>query len=134
MGSISYTGNSNTVFIGGLAGWNNGIINKTYSTTSIASSGSNAFKGGLVGINNNGNVQNSFWDTGVSGRSNAFGSTGSSSSSNHVLAGCFGGNCNSSAVDLTLPTTFTTAGFNVGFTWGIIPGQSYPYLLSFYPD
>ena len=151
-GSVTGTGNN----VGGLVGWNEGNVSGSYASGMVNGSGNNI--GGLVGVNdtgaimdsysteivtgagnvgglvgvNLGNVQNSFWDTDTSGQSNAFGIN--SGSSNQVLGGCFGGNCtNGGTVNLTSPATFMTAGWDFNNTWGIIPGQSYPYLLAFYP-
>lgn len=115
--------------VGGLVGQNTGTITNALSAGLV--SGSTA--GGLVGVNSaTGNVQNSFWDTGTTGKS-----TGVSSNAHifQATAGCYaGGACvNGGSANLTSATTYTNAGWNFTNKWGIISNVSYPYPLENFP-
>jgi filamentous hemagglutinin family protein len=58
---------------GGLVGSNGGQVNQSYAT-GVAVAGAGGFAGGLVGASFNGALNNSFWDIGTSGRTQALGS------------------------------------------------------------
>ncbi|MGA2679208.1 MAG: GLUG motif-containing protein [Sedimentisphaerales bacterium] len=93
--------------VGGLVGRNyQGSIINCYSTGAV--SGSSAV-GGLVGVNND-SVSSSFWDTEISGQMTSDGGTGKTTSEMKTLS------------------TFTSAGWDFVYVWGIGSGQTYPYL------
>lgn len=89
---------------GGLVGNNSGSITNTYSIGIVNG-------GGLVG-SNSGSVNSSYWDTGFSG-----------------VATSSGGTAETTTLMFT-QSIFT--GWDFATTWGIISGQSYPYLKAFY--
>ncbi len=108
-GFLSATGGTD---VGGIAGLDSaGAISNSYNagfmtgTTNV---------GGLVGSAGSALVTNSYWDTQATGQGTSSG----------------GGTPETTAAMMT-QGTFT--GFNFGTIWGIIAGQSYPYLLAFYP-
>ncbi len=109
--SNSYaTGNVNgDAWVGGLVGYNNnGTVNNSYSTGSVSGNGS---VGGLVGLNDEGTVTASFWDIETSGISYSDGGVGKTTA------------------EMKNKITFTSAGWDFINVWGIIDGQTYPYLL-----
>ena len=59
--------------VGGLVGLNGGTVSNSYSTGSVTG---NSSVGGLVGWNDEGTVDNSFWDTETSGQATSDGGTG----------------------------------------------------------
>ena len=119
---ITAAGSTN---VGGLIGLNDAYITYTYSTTPISASGSTNI-GGLIG-NNQGTILDSYWNTDTSGLSTAVG-TGSSTG---AKGGCFSSTCtNGGTVNLSNIGTFD---WDFSATWGIIQGESYPYLLAFNP-
>jgi len=69
--------------------------------------------GGLVGGTYGGSVNNSFWDTQTSGRTTSAGGTGKTTAQTKTLS------------------TFTSAGWDFVYAWGIGNGQTYPYLKPF---
>jgi hypothetical protein len=149
-GSLSnhYNGEG-AVSLGGLIGNIYGgspLITNVYSTASLSGS----IVGGLVGyvqggsntsIQNTYNIgsasygltfgggsytyTNSFYDSQTSGAS-----TGSSNGSASTASGTAGSFNGSVGVNLSSQSTYT--GWDFTNTWGILPGQSYPYLKSFY--
>jgi len=103
--------------VGGLVGWNDGIVDKSYATGSVTGSD---YVGGLVGVVwIFGMVTASFWDTQTSGQATSAGGTGRTTTQMQSLA------------------TFTAAGWDIddaggtGKVWRIYDGQSYPLLRSF---
>ncbi len=116
---------------GGLIGITsgNGTITDSYSSAVINSNNSSG--GGLVGVSQSSgfSINNSFWDTAVSGQSSAVGSGGATLS--NVVGGCVGGGscANGGTVDLSSESTYTAAGWDFTNTWAM--GTSYPYLKVF---
>lgn len=104
---LNGTGN----MIGGFAGQNMGTLTNVYSTGATVASGSTNV-GGLVGLNS-GAVNNSFWNTETSGLTNSAAGTGKTTAQ--------------------LFQQSTYAAWSFSSTWGIINGQSFPYLKVFYP-
>jgi len=112
--------------VGGLIGINYGNVTNSLVLAAISSPGSTNV-GGMVGNNLKG-VFNSYWDTDVTGLSNAVGA----GSSTGMTGGCFGATCsNGGTVQLTSSSTYDS--WNFSSTWGVLPGLSYPYLLVFNP-
>ena len=66
VGSVSTSSGGETVYVGGLVGFNGGTVSNTYATGSVSSTGGAAFVGGFIG-SNGGSVSNSFWDTETAG-------------------------------------------------------------------
>ncbi len=109
-GSISNSYNAGNISTqgdaGGIVGFAfNGSITDSFNIGAVQSSFASA--GGLVGSGGP-IITNSYWDSGTSGVT--------------------GGNTTAS---LMTQSTFT--GWDFSNTWGIISGQSYPYLKAFYP-
>ncbi|WP_211310102.1 beta strand repeat-containing protein, partial [Aquicella lusitana] len=98
---------------GGLVGFNNfsTTTTRSYSFGSVTGT-ANTNLGGLIGTNNSGTVSNSYWDTQTSGRASSSGGTGRTTSQMMAQA--------------------TFSGWDFTDVWGVIEGQSYPYLRSFY--
>jgi hypothetical protein len=92
--------------VGGLIGFNGGIITNCYSSGSVTGS---VTLGGLIGGNNSGTYNNSFWDNQTSGQASSGGGTGKTTA------------------DMKTQTTFTGAGWNFTTTWEMI-GTNYPRL------
>ncbi len=117
MGAVSGGGSGSAA--GGLVGVNETLIARAYATGAVSGL-SGDFVGGLVGLNDlSALIRRSYWDTST----NAAGLTDVGSNSG------FG-----SAVGET--TAALQAGLPSGFSsavWGVIPGTSFPYLLSQYP-
>ena len=92
------TGNQS---IGGLVGRNTGTLNKTYS---MGRPVGNEFVGGLVGLNEEGTVENSFWDVDTSGTTHSDGGEGKTT---HAMMGqsTFPG------WDFDIPGTWAMAGY-----------------------
>ena len=69
--SGTVTGLAGSSEVGGLAGYNHGIITRTYATGAVSGTSD---LGGLVGYNSGvGRVTNSFWDTTTTGMSQGYG-------------------------------------------------------------
>ncbi len=119
-------------FLGGLVGENDSQVIDTYSAGNVIGSGSGGVPGGFIG-NNTGQIFSSYWDTAASGRSVALGSN-TGSITGGLTGGCFGSSSCSGGgnVDLTNQSTFSSWAFDAN-DWGIIPGQSYPYLQPIFP-
>jgi len=95
---------------GGLVGENQGDISSCYSMSAVSGS----FQvGGLVGVNSGGSVDNSFWGTQTSGQTISDGGTGKTTAQMKTFS------------------TFTSAGWDFVYMWGIGNGQTYPYLKPF---
>jgi hypothetical protein len=130
--------------VGGLAGHSRGTVSDSYSTASVT--GGSWTGGGLVGSNfggtvinsyssgsvtgiwtvgglvgeNRGTVSNSFWDTDTSGQASSAGGAGKTTAEMKNIA------------------TFTGAAWgiiavapgvtNLGYTWNIVDGETYPFL------
>jgi hypothetical protein len=98
-------------YVGGLVGNNYfGNISDCYSTGAVNGTSD---VGGLVGGTYGGSVNNSFWDTQTSGRTTSAGGTGKTTAQTKTLS------------------TFTSAGWDFVYAWGIGNGQTYPYLKPF---
>ena len=66
--SVNVNGDGDGDFVGGLAGKSTGTIQNSYATSSVAGGENNDYAGGLVGYNDNGKIRNSFTAVGnVSG-------------------------------------------------------------------
>lgn len=111
MVSNSYaTGNVNgDWYVGGLVGYNShGTVNNSYATGNL---NGDWYVGGLVGENYGGTVTASFWDVETSGIDYSRGGTGKTTA------------------EMKNKTTFLNAGWDFTNIWGIVDGQTYPYLL-----
>jgi hypothetical protein len=104
--------------IGGLVGSNGFTVSNSYSTGDVAGSYD---IGGLMGINDQGTVSNSFWDTQTSGQSTSAGGEGKTTAEMKTIA------------------TFSGAAWNIiavagpgerdaAYIWNIINGVAYPFL------
>jgi hypothetical protein len=114
--------------VGGFIGNNNsGTITRDFSAGTVTGTGNTL--GGFAG-NNGGTISNSFWDTDSTGLSTGLGS----GSASNLRGGCFNGTCaNGGTVNLSLQSTYSASGWTFNSTtWGIINGQSYPYIASIY--
>jgi hypothetical protein len=124
--------------VGTIAGQNSGTI---ANALGVAFIGGTAHIGGLVG-ENTGTIRNSFWDTDVTGQTNATGIN--LGILNHATGGCYSGVCtNGGTADLSLLNTYesaadggsglVTSSWDFNNLWAILPGNetygfSYPYL------
>jgi hypothetical protein len=101
--------------VGGLVGYNGGLITNCYSAGSVSGM---MDAGGLVGKNDGGTVTESFWDTQTSGQVTSDGGTGKT------------------IAEMQTESTFTDAGWDfvaesINGTediWRILEGQDYPRL------
>ncbi len=112
------TGGLNT---GGFVGANTATITDAYSTGKVSSGSTNS--GGFSGYNA-GTINNSFWDIQTSGEGSGAGAGPGTAT---LTGGCLSNSC---STNLSLQSTYP---WDFANTWGIINGQSYPYLLAFYP-
>jgi hypothetical protein len=125
--SVTNTGGFHTLggFIG-ILGPGSTILN-SYSAGPVISSSGNV--GGFAGINN-GTLNNIFWDTNSSDWTNVAGIPAGTEIA--VTPGCFTGVCQGGGGTANLSQQSTFSGWDFAGTWGILPGQSYPYLTSIY--
>jgi len=104
--------------VGGLVGVNIDSVNNCYSTGSVTG---DEYVGGLVAWNEEGTVNNSFWDTETSGQPTSYGGTGKNTAEMKNIA------------------TFSGAGWNIitvggsrernpVYIWNIVDGVTYPFL------
>jgi hypothetical protein len=103
--------------VGGLVAGNAGIVSNSYSTGSVSG---NSSVGGLVGENEEGTVNDSFWDTETSGQVTSDGGTGKTTAEMKSIA------------------TFSAAGWNIvavapgerdtAYIWNIVDDETYPFL------
>ncbi|WP_211310101.1 beta strand repeat-containing protein, partial [Aquicella lusitana] len=128
MGYIQH-GNRLGGLVGQLAG--GGSISNSFSTLYIAAGNT---RGGAIGEMTGGTISNSFWDTETSGLSAGVGSQTGGTITN-LTGGCFTGvSCgNGGTANLSSQATYPS-GWNFSTVWGIIEGQSYPYLRAFFSD
>ena len=137
-------------YVGGLVGTNSGNIINNYNTGSVHAG--NSVAGGLIALSNGGTVTNNFSAGLVTGGSNVGGFVGGYSagsfSANIFDTGAagttatygYGNTANYGSTFSTMSTVnpYSGGGWSIGTsfssanTWGIIPGQSYPYLTAFY--
>jgi filamentous hemagglutinin family protein len=109
-GRISGTGPGSAV--GGLVGFNEGSLDETYATGFVTAAGAGSDVGGLVGLAGiEPSIANSYWDISTTGQSTSAGGIG----------------LTTAQLQSALPD-----GFDADF-WGILPGQSYPFLLWRFP-
>lgn len=100
--------------IGGFVGSNTGTLTNVYSIGAVSGTTGPSI-GGLVGKNSGGgSATNSYWDIAKSGQASSALGTGESTAN--------------------MMSQATYSGWDFSGTWGIIAGQSYPYLLNFYPS
>jgi hypothetical protein len=107
----SVVGGSSTD-VGGFMGLSSATVTNCYSSGSVTGSGN---VGGLIGADNSGTVNNSFWDTQTSGQSSSP-----------------GGGTGKNTSDMKTQSTFTGASWNFTTIWEMI-GTNYPRLKSI-PD
>jgi hypothetical protein len=109
------TGNTH---VSGLAGGNMGTVSNSYSTGSVTG---DDYVGGLVGLNEDGTVSDSFWDTETSGQSTSDGGTGKTTTEMKDIATFSGATWDIVAVanpDMRNPS----------YIWNIVTGLTYPFL------
>ena len=117
-GAVNAAGSTN---VGGLVGINGtpGSIAQAYATGAVIAPGGSSV-GGLVGANSGSVATSTFWDIDTSGQTTSAGGTGlhtaQAQSATLFTAPSTGGPVNALGFDPTI--------------WGIVPGESYPYLLS----
>jgi len=114
------TGNSS---VGGLVGlltvyMDKGEVSNSYSTGTVTG---NSSVGGLVGENDDGTVDNSFWDIETSGQSTSDGGTGKNTTEMQDIATFSGAGWNITAV--ANPGTR-----NLAYIWNIVDDETYPSL------
>ncbi len=139
-GSVSTGTGAN--YVGGFTGYDvSGVTSNAYSTSSVTTAGSSNAIGGFAGLVSSSTITNVYSNGTVSSPSstNVGGLIGSSTSTTPT----------SSYWDMTTSTQPTSnggvgettsqmyaqatySGWNFSTTWGIVEGQTYPYLLSFY--
>jgi hypothetical protein len=117
--------NAGCTNFGGLVGYNIGTINNAYATGAISFFPNNNV-GGLVGSNNStGTINNSFWNTQTTGRSNGVGLGSSTGATGETTA------------QMMQTSTFSNAGWSISNTggssavWRIYEGNTAPLLRSF---
>ena len=113
---------------GGIAGASNGTITNTYSTGTISAQGN---AGGIVGFASGGSTQDSYSTGVISSSTGGVIGSGTSAVNSYIDSQTSGVNGGNTTASLMNQSTFT--GWDFANTWGIINGQSYPYLLAFYP-
>lgn len=105
---------SGFVYVGGLVGlngwedpfgWNSGYIYNSYSTGSVKG----GYRGGLVGVHIEGDIEGSFWDIETSGQVESGGGTGKTTA------------------EMKTEGTFTDAGWDFVEIWDIGERQTYPF-------
>jgi len=121
------TGNSS---VGGLVGlltvyMDKGEVSDSYSTGSVTG---NSSVGGLVGENDDGTVDNSFWDTETSGQDSSDGGTGKNTTEMQDIA-----TFNDTETEgLDEPWDITTVANpgerNTAYIWNIVDDETYPFL------
>jgi hypothetical protein len=79
------------------------------------------FVGGLVGLNEDSTVSDSFWDTETSGQATSAGGTGKNTTEMKDIATLSGAGWNITAV--ANPRTR-----NLSYIWNIVNGLTYPFL------
>lgn len=134
---------SNDGVVGGIVAYqdNNSLVTNSYNTGSVTASNAGAGNvGGVVGfLGSSATVSDSFsagYVTGGSGSINVGGLVGQNNLNSGTVTNSYydtqvsGGGSGTGETTATLQSALPT-GFS-GSTWGIISGQSYPYLLSFY--
>ena len=104
--------------VGGLVGLNGGTVSNSYSTGSVTG---NSSVGGLVGWNDEGTVDNSFWDTETSGQATSDGGTGKNTMAMQDIATFSGATWDIIAV--ANPGTR-----NPSYIWNIVDDETYPFL------
>ncbi len=117
-GNVTYNGLNTASVLGGLVGIESNStsgIARVYSTGAVISNNGGLI-GGLVG-KNAGTINDGYWDTVTSGKSSGVGSnTGTANVTGYTTA----------QMQANLTTNFPN--FSTS-TWGIVAGNSYPYLL-----
>jgi hypothetical protein len=101
-----------------LIGYYPGYIFNSYSTCSVQGT---LGVGGLVGYNEIGELEKSFWDVQTSGEPNMCGIQ------DEDATGC-DPNCGKTTAEMQTRSTFTSAGWDFVEIWGIGENQTYPYL------
>jgi hypothetical protein len=104
--------------VGGLVGLNGGTVSNSYSTGSVTG---NSSVGGLVGWNDEGTVDNSFWDTETSGQATSDGGTGKNTTAMQDITTFSGATWDIIAV--ANPGTR-----NPSYIWNIVDDETYPFL------
>ncbi|WP_208299859.1 MBG domain-containing protein [Azorhizobium sp. AG788] len=113
---------SGAYYSGGLVGYSYGTINSSYSTGAVSTG---VYIGGLVGYNNFGTINNSFWNRTTSG--NAVG----------VAGGPVSGAVGLTTTQMMSLATFTNVGWSIddaggtSSVWRIYDGHTMPLLRSF---
>jgi hypothetical protein len=96
-----------------------GYIYNSYSTGGVQGA---SHVGGLVGYNEYGDIERSFWDVQTSGEPNMCGSQ-----DENWATGC-DPNCGKTTAEMQTKSTFADAGWDFVEIWGIGENQTYPYL------
>ena len=145
-GSITSSYSTGTVSgaydVGGLVGESRGSITSSYSAGSVRGHGTGNYVGGLVGVNHSGSITSSYSTGVVSGVDGVGGLVGYNSG---TVTSCYWDKNTSGMTNgigggtITGATAFTTSemqyssnydsNWDFSSTWGIVSGQSYPYLL-----
>ena len=107
-------------WVGGLIGLNLGPVSSSYATGRVIGTGGSEDVGGLVGWNQYGTVNNSFWDIKTSGQLSSDGGTGKTTAQMMDIATFSGADWNIVAVGIGQR--------NRTHIWNIVDGQSYPFL------
>jgi hypothetical protein len=111
--------------VGGLVGYSQGNIGNSYSIGSVTGS---MWVGGLVGTNHEGTVSNSFWDIATSGINESDGGTGKTTAGMQDIATF--ADKRTEGLDNPWDITAVASGeTNNAFTWNIVNGQTYPFLI-----
>jgi hypothetical protein len=113
-------------YVGGLVGDNDstGIVSNSYSIGTVIGY---SFAGGLVG-SNWGAVSNSFWNIETSGMTESDGGAGKTTAAMQDIATFT--DTATEGLDAQWDITAVAAGpTNNSFTWNIIPGETYPFLI-----
>jgi hypothetical protein len=94
-----------------------GTLGNCYSTDSVTGF---TGVGDLVGLNTAGTVNNSFWDTQISGQAISAGGIGKTTAEMNSITTFSGADWNITAV--------APGGCNSSYIWNIVDGQTYPFL------
>jgi autotransporter-associated beta strand protein len=117
-------------YVGGLWGDSYGIIENSYANVLANSSG----VGALLGNQQGGAVINSYGAGYVTGYGGGLIYSGSHIVNGYYDATTIGQSGGGTALTTTqMMQSSNLVGFDFTNTWAILPGQSYPYLMSFYP-
>ncbi|MFU8795986.1 MAG: GLUG motif-containing protein [Dehalococcoidia bacterium] len=113
-------------FIGGLVGRNEGgNIENSYAAGNVTA---NQAGGGLVGWNEEGTVSNCFWDAETSGQATSDGGTGKTTAEMKNIA-TFTDTATEGLVEPWNLVAVAPGETNPAYTWNIVDGQTYPFLI-----